>query len=371
MSKATLHIDVDHLDLGRLYFKACDFDLAIEHLQNGLKVAEQSGQWERWTSLLAPLLRILAERLDRAGLEKWQVKIEKLRMSKVFPESSSVDYVLGIAAIYDGLLEKSELHFQNALRRAMSLQEEAQAEFGLAATESRRGLYPEAIARVTRLSLRLQNSPLTDLRIAAGLLRVICLRDSGSVDEALKYLQPLQVLCSLDSNLYMTLNVLFSYGTIHQVREEWPEAERYFALCRLLLREKDLRHLQQEITKREEIIKNSRVGDNRIELVEGTKTFLKVPGKEPIDCTHQYILVRLLRRLTENNGETVSKEEVVKTLWGEEYHPLRHDNKVYVTIRRLRNLMRVEGNDNELILKSQDGYIFNTRYAFVNRLEEV
>jgi hypothetical protein len=371
MSKATLHIDVDHLDLGRLYFKACDFDLAIEHLQNGLVVAEESRNWERWTSLLAPLLRILAERLDRNELAKWQTKIETLRAARVFPESSSVDYVLGIAAIYDGLLDQSEQYFQNALKRAISLQEEAQAEFGLAAVSSRKLLYADAIARLTRLSLRLQNSPLVDLRIAAGLLRVVCLRDSGAIDEALRHLQPLQLLCSFDSNLYMTLNVLFAYGTIHQAREEWPEAERYFALCRLLLREKDLRHLQQEIAKREEAIKSSRIGDNKIELIEGVKTYLRVPGKDPIDCTHQYILVRLLRRLTENNGQPVSKEEVVQTLWGEEYHPLRHDNKVYVTIRRLRNLMRTEGGDNELILKSQDGYSFNTRYAFVNRTEEV
>lgn len=53
-------------------------------------------------------------------------------------------------------------------------------------------------------------------------------------------------------------------------------------------------------------------------------------------------------------------------LWSIPYHPLEVDNKIYVTIRRLRVALCDQTEKPKYILKKNDGYILNPEFQFTS-----
>ncbi|WP_437758457.1 winged helix-turn-helix domain-containing protein [Sorangium sp. So ce1389] len=60
----------------------------------------------------------------------------------------------------------------------------------------------------------------------------------------------------------------------------------------------------------------------------------------PLKLETRPVLRRLLRALAERSGEVVSRDDLVREVWGAEYHPLRHDNVLSVSVSRLRALLQ-------------------------------
>ncbi|XXX80193.1 winged helix-turn-helix domain-containing protein [Sorangium sp. So ce134] len=60
----------------------------------------------------------------------------------------------------------------------------------------------------------------------------------------------------------------------------------------------------------------------------------------PLKLETRPVLRRLLRALAERSGEVVSRDDLVREVWGAEYHPLRHDNVLSVSVSRLRALVQ-------------------------------
>jgi DNA-binding response OmpR family regulator len=83
----------------------------------------------------------------------------------------------------------------------------------------------------------------------------------------------------------------------------------------------------------------------------------KVRG--PIEFKNQQTLQSLLRLFIENPGRIFTKEELIGKIWGEDYNPSVHDNKIYVTIKRLRHLIEPELDHPRYIFRSKNGYFFN------------
>lgn len=74
---------------------------------------------------------------------------------------------------------------------------------------------------------------------------------------------------------------------------------------------------------------------------------------------HQYLLSLLFESLIKQKGQFLSKEDIVEILWQESYDPGRHDNKLFVCIKRLRNLIEPNPKEPIYILKNRQGYGLN------------
>jgi len=85
--------------------------------------------------------------------------------------------------------------------------------------------------------------------------------------------------------------------------------------------------------------------------------------KGEIKFDGQFILRDLLRVFMEasvaNPGATLSKEDLVREVWAEDYRPQSHDNKIYVNIKRLRRLIEPDDGSTEYILRGKLGYYLN------------
>jgi len=91
----------------------------------------------------------------------------------------------------------------------------------------------------------------------------------------------------------------------------------------------------------------------------GIADFLIERKKGKVDFNNQVILLELLHLFMKYPGETFSKEAIVKKIWNQEYSPVIHDNKIYVTIKRLRKMIEPDYNKPKYIFRAKNGYFFN------------
>ena len=69
-----------------------------------------------------------------------------------------------------------------------------------------------------------------------------------------------------------------------------------------------------------------------------------------IELKNQFILLDLLKLFLLNPGVSYSKESIIQKVWKQEYLPEVHDNKIYVTIKRLREMIETDFLQTQLYL---------------------
>src|SRR5262249_6965875 len=92
-----------------------------------------------------------------------------------------------------------------------------------------------------------------------------------------------------------------------------------------------------------------------------------LPAGRTVDLRPTPLLLRLLSALADAGG-MASKEDLVITAWGErEYHPLRHDNRLQVAVRKLRRLVEDRPAAPARLLTTSDGYALGDGFARIAR----
>ncbi len=364
LKNQNLALPLNRLELGKLYFKIVDFEAAIRSLSEGLVEARANEDWAKWCQYVPLLLRIWAERLDFTSIEALKAELHTLEQAGCLEPHSTTCYALGIAASYENQPAVAEVHFANALKLAIDVHESAQARFGLAAVDVQFGRYPEALERLKLLDCDLSSTLLTDLKLATGLLTAVCYRSLRQFDEAFELLAPLQKTCRLEQNLYMSLNVLFCYGSLYQERGDGVKARQYYEMMQTLLVPQELCHLALQVEKRLTELDQRTASRAVLQLIEnGTRTLI-TPDLGRVEIGNQFLLLSLLKILAQEPGVRMTKEDITLRLWKQEYNPLVHDNKIYVTIRRLRSMIESDRQKPFYILSAQDGYMFNPNVEF-------
>ena len=81
--------------------------------------------------------------------------------------------------------------------------------------------------------------------------------------------------------------------------------------------------------------------------------------KGKVNFKNQFILLDLLHLFMKNPGRVFPKEELVKKIWKQEYNPAIHDNKIYVTIKRLRKMIEPDYDKPKYVFRAKNGYYLN------------
>lgn len=91
--------------------------------------------------------------------------------------------------------------------------------------------------------------------------------------------------------------------------------------------------------------------------VDAERTRVWLEDGSIVDLSGQALSMRILETLLAHHGEA-SKEQLVLQAWGEpSYHPLRHDAKVHVAVRKARDILaRGSKHASERIVTSEAGY---------------
>ena len=78
-----------------------------------------------------------------------------------------------------------------------------------------------------------------------------------------------------------------------------------------------------------------------------------------ISFKNQHILWDIMDLLASRPGAAFSKQKLVERIWKQDYMPLVHDNKIYVTLKRLRELVEQNSRQPIYICRNKMGYHLN------------
>lgn len=97
-------------------------------------------------------------------------------------------------------------------------------------------------------------------------------------------------------------------------------------------------------------------------VLDGRSHELRARGSV-IALSKRPVLRRLLYSLAERPNQTGDKEHIVGAVWSADYDPLRHDNLLWVNIRRLRVLLEptglaIDADDGGYCLRVPDGFAY-------------
>ena len=90
--------------------------------------------------------------------------------------------------------------------------------------------------------------------------------------------------------------------------------------------------------------------------IDSDRLAVWLPDGRTVRLHKKPLLARVLATLADRGG-VATKEQLINDAWGEpDYHPLRHDSKLHVSIRALRKAIEDDPGDPARVLTTDDGY---------------
>ncbi|MES2769091.1 MAG: winged helix-turn-helix domain-containing protein [Bdellovibrionota bacterium] len=348
-------------ELGKLYRDRGDFDNAIAKFEPLSQDYFESKRYDDYLKCLNDLLRIYAEQEDAAKIQSTKEKLQDIAMNDDFEMSSYTYYTLGICGAYKGQYDIALDYFQKAL--TLGLQNENKKDMcyaiaGLAITYSQLGKYQEALQELYNLKVFFEVLSLPELKISSQILNGVILRKTGRHEQSLEVLWECYDYLKTEKNHYFYLQLLYAIGVTYKEQGDVELAKIYLQLLKKSIDANSFVRLAKDTEKRllEIGVSNQDEYDLIFDLISNSVTERK---KGKVDFNNQFILLELLHLFMKYPGETFSKEAIVKKIWNQEYSPVIHDNKIYVTIKRLRKMIEPDYNKPKYIFRAKSGYFFN------------
>lgn len=158
-----------------------------------------------------------------------------------------------------------------------------------------------------------------------------------------------------EKDLYTHFTLLYGLGLTYKESGDLEKARTYLELGVRSVDSKNMKRLHFLLSELlTEVQKSSKSPYDMIYDVQSHSIFEKTKGK--IDFKNQFILLEMLKLFLAHPGRVFSKEELIETIWKQNYNPSVHDNKIYVTIKRLRKVIEPDYNKPKYIFLAKNGY---------------
>jgi DNA-binding response OmpR family regulator len=180
----------------------------------------------------------------------------------------------------------------------------------------------------------------------------------GHTDQALDVLWKCYEILRTEKNHFMSMQLLYNIGLTYQAKGDLDNALLYLQLLRKSIDVQNFVRLTKDTDRKlRELGCSDKVEFDLVINTHDNSLIEKKRGR--IDFNNQHILLELLNLFVKYPGQVFSKEQIVQRIWNESYSPSIHDNKIYVTIKRLRSLIEPDVNNPKYIFRSKNGYYLN------------
>lgn len=350
-------------ELGKLYCDRGDFDPAIQHLTVAAEQAFNSRNFDQYLKCQNLFLRIYAEREQHHEINATKEKLQDLVLKEGFELSSKTYYTLAICASYKAQYELALDYLQKALAIALASdnkEDVCYAIFGLAriyATPAL-GRYQDALKEIYNLTVFFQVLDVPELRISTQILNAEILRYLKRYEEAIEVTWKAYEDVKLTKNHVTGTYLLGMMGAIYFDAGDRDMARFYMSLAKKSVDPKNYVRLNKMIVQYFEKLGGGAEQSFDLVFDEENHTVLERKlGK--IDFKNQFILLDLIKLFAQNQGQVFTKEFLVENVWKQPYDPAVHDNKIYVTIKRLRKLIEPDYEKPKYIFRAKNGYYMN------------
>jgi tetratricopeptide (TPR) repeat protein len=346
------------LEIGMLYCDRGDYQLALPNLEDAAKVFLEERNYASYLKTLLCVLRIHSERGEQEKITQIKEHLHDLVIREGIELSSKMYYVLGLCSSLKAQPDNAVEYLKKALElglKSNNQEDMCYAILGLSICYRQQGKFEEALKEVYNLNIFLQVINNTDLKIASANSNARILMDMKKYEPALDVLWLAYEEIKHTKQLYTALGILINIGTCLFELGQKDAAKIYFSLAYKSIdpinnkayhayTEKYLKALNTSVTSEVDMVFDL---DNHA-IIE------KSLGK--IDFKNQFILLDLLKLFISNQGQIFSKEYLVEHVWKQNYDPEVHDNKIYVTIKRLRKMIEPDYDKPKYIFRAKNGY---------------
>jgi tetratricopeptide (TPR) repeat protein len=348
-------------DIGKLYFDRGDFHLAIPQLQDAANQYFSKREFSDFLKCQNLLLRMYAEREDLEEIQKTKEILQDLVLREGFELNSKTYYTLAICASYKMQLDTALEYLQKSLSIALATDKKIDmcyAICGLAITYNRLGRYTDALREIYNLQVFFQIIDLPDLKMSAQIVNGKILRNLKKFDEALVVFWSCYEVLRVSKSLLHYINLLYELGQTYLELGDKNLARTYLQLAIKSIDPENMRFYYRNTKELLNSFGASEIKDYDLIFDSEQNTVIEQKiGK--VDFKNQFILLDLLKLFLEHPGEVYSKEALVEQIWHQSYDPSVHDNKIYVTIKRLRKLIEPDYEKPKYIFRSKNGYYLN------------
>jgi len=351
------------LELGKLHCDRGDFSQAEAKLNEASHLFFTLRDFDHFLEAQNLLLRIFAEKEQVEKIQSFKEKLQDLVLKEGFQLNSKTYYTLGLAALYRNQIDVALDYGQKALALALQADDKKDicyAIFHIANTYSMEPLnrYQDALKEIYNLQVFFQVLDLPDLKASTLMLnaRIHCLLKK--YDEAIEVAWRAYDLLKVTKNSTTGLGLLGLLGWIYSESGDKEMARFYVSLLNRTLDPNNfVRTAKMAKALAERLGSESQ---NQFDLVfDESKNAVLEKKLGKIDFKNQFILLDLLKLFVQNPGTVFSKEYLVENVWRQPYDPGIHDNKIYVTIKRLRKMIEPDFEKPKYIFRAKNGYFMN------------
>ncbi len=348
-------------ELGKLYCDRGDYNLALPNLIEAIEICLKEKNYEMYLKCAGHVLKIYAEKEEYDQLSAFKEKLQDTVIRENIQLNSRVYYVFGVAAVYKGQIENGLEYFKIALDHALKTDHKEDicyAILGLSICYRHQKRYEDALKEIYNLNIFMQFIDNVDLKVAVTSANALVLFDLKKYDQALELFWQAYEQTKIGKQLVISLSVLSNIGMCLFELGQKDAAKIYFEV---VLKSTDLTNTKKN---QSHLLKylNTYKDDSKQNFdiaFDFDNHLVKEKQLGLIDFKNQFILLDLLKLFISKQGEVFSKEFLVEHIWKQEYDPAVHDNKIYVTIKRLRKMIEPDYDRPKYIFRSKNGYFLN------------
>ena len=349
-------------EMGRLLHDRAEYTKALNHFEKACALFIEHKQYDRYVETLNFVLRILVEKEEFQKIQDAKEKLQDLVLKENIELGSRTHYILGLCSYYRDGQDVALEYFQKALKLALEKNNNLDmcyAIYGIASCYYTAGRLEEALKELYNLEVFFGAVQVPELQISSWLLNGLIHRNRGEYDRARECFWQGYEMLKNHSNMLLYFNALYGLGTTYQRSGEEGLARLYLQLGVRSCNELELPRMTNML--KTSLAELGQTGDhNGYDLIfnpDSNSLVEKTLGK--VDFKNQFILIELLHLFLKNPGRPYPKEVLVRKVWDQEYDPTVHDNKIYVTIKRLRQLIEPELNKPRYIFRGKNGYFLS------------
>lgn len=366
-----MHADQSY-ELGKLYCDRGDYAEALPHLYKSAEEYLAVKNYSQYFKSVQNILRIYAEREEFDQLSALKERLHDVVMRENIEITSRAFYVFGVAALYKFQIETAMEYFKLSLDAGLkhnNKEDTCYAILGISVCLRHMKKYDEALKEIYNLNIFLQFIDNVDLQAGVLSANALILMDLKKYEQALEIFWQAYDLTKRTKQISIIAGVLTNIGVCLCEIGQKESAKIYFDLASKTSLPENLKKTEKIISQYAHLYKTS--DSDNFDLAfdfDNHQIIEKKLGK--IDFKNQFILLDLLRLFMSKQGEVFSKEFLVEHVWKQTYSSEIHDNKIYVTIKRLRKLIEPDFDHPKYIFRSKNGYFLN-KSVKINNLNTV
>jgi tetratricopeptide (TPR) repeat protein len=347
-------------EMGRLFHDRAEYTKALGHFEKACQLFIENKQYDRYVDALNYVLRILVEKEELQKIQDAKEKLQDLVMKENVELGSRTHYILGLCSYYrDGQEQVAMDYFQKALKIALEKDNKVDmcyAIYGIANSYYAMGKLEDALKELYNLEVFFGAISVPDLQTSSRLLNGLIHRNRGEYDKALECFWQAYEMLKTNSNLLLYYNALYGIGSTYQRAGDAQLARLYLQLAVRSINDRELPRLARLLKSTLAELGHTAESGGYDLIFDPDSNSVVEKSIGRVDFKNQFILIELLNLFLRNPGRPFSKEVLVRKVWDQEYDPTVHDNKIYVTIKRLRQLIEPELKKPKYIFRNKNGY---------------